>query len=55
MSPPLDQHHLAPIEVSVVCTEGLVSTLYVPLINMVRATLSDGVNFIPYIKLLGVE
>jgi hypothetical protein len=25
MSPPLDQHHVAPIEVSIVCTEGLVS------------------------------
>jgi hypothetical protein len=30
MSPPLDQHRVAPIEVSIVCTEGLVSSWYVP-------------------------
>jgi hypothetical protein len=30
MSPPLDQHRVAQIEVSIVCTEGLVSTWYVP-------------------------
>jgi hypothetical protein len=30
MSPPLSQHCVAPIEVSIVWTEGLVSTWYVP-------------------------
>jgi hypothetical protein len=30
MSPPLDQHRVAPIDVSIVCTEGLVSTSYIP-------------------------
>jgi hypothetical protein len=30
ISLPLDQHHVAPIEVSIVCTDGLVSTWYVP-------------------------
>jgi hypothetical protein len=30
MSLPLDQHRVAPIEVSIVCTEGLVSTWYIP-------------------------
>jgi hypothetical protein len=36
MSPPLDQYHVAQIEVSIVCMEMLVSTWYVPYIKMSR-------------------
>jgi hypothetical protein len=32
----LDQHHVVPIEISIVCTEGLVSTWYVPLFDSGR-------------------
>jgi hypothetical protein len=55
ISLPLDQHHVVQIEVSIVCTEGLVSTWYVPKFYLSFYTsfcLSFPIHFIFILSLL---